>query len=291
VEKENKIDVWNIYGHDDHEPVAISIISHVEKWRPMLDKWMQDTNLTFNGTNPTVLTIIPPHLRFPMSYDPPEFIATFGRILQSRIDVRTMAATVLFALSNRYSLVIKPQPGIEEGKFYGMHLRTAADAIAVGWPSYEIQSANCMRGVEKSGLSTIYMATGSLEDGARFKELAAGKGKSVTTKTDLLEQRAFADERVVMQNLTWDQQGMVDYEVLLRSSAFSGMWESSFAWSVSNRRHVVEGKGTWKIIGEGHRGVDEKDEGPETFIDSYSTIYGPKDMGRKRWQFPLAMWP
>jgi hypothetical protein len=44
-----------------------------------------------------------------------------------------------------------------------------------------------------------------------------------------------------MEEMTWDQLALVDYEILIRSNVFGGTWESSFAWNIAVRRHEVQG--------------------------------------------------
>ena len=67
----------------------------------------------------------------------------------------------------------------------------------------------------------------------------------VTTKNILLEGKGFEKEREELSQMTWDQQGLVDYEVMLRASRLGGTWESSFGWNLAMRRHVAMGRGTW----------------------------------------------
>lgn len=289
--EENELRVWDPSGRNEYHHTAKSIIANIETWRPTFDKWLEVGNHSLSVEKPIVITFGAALLRFPMTYDPPSFIATFGGILRASKDIRTMAAAVLFALSEKYSLGIEPQRGIQPGKFYGVHLRTASDALKVGWPGYDIQSSNYLRGGLQSSLSTIYLASGNPPDAMRFTQSAETMGMHVAMKTDLLEWPGLETEKAMLANMTWDQLGIVDYEVLLRASKFGGMFESSLSWAVTNRRNVVEGNGTWEMIYEGHQGLEGIAEGPEAFMDGLSTIYGPKDLGGLRWQFPMALWP
>jgi hypothetical protein len=270
-----------------------TVFTDIETLRPVFDDWLHDKRFTppFSAKKPIVITIIFPLLRWPMTYDPPEFTATFGRIIKVRENIRRLPAVVMFALSEIYSLDITPGGIIEPGKYFGVHLRTAVDTIGVGWPQYDFQAPNYLKGAQQSKLSVIYLATGNESDIARFTKSANELGLDVATKTDLLDQPGLEVEKQEMEELNWDQKGMVDYEVLLWSSKFAGVFESSFSWSISNRRHVVEAGGTWDMIYEGHQGVNMKAKDDEGFKDSFSTIYGPKDLGKLRWQFPLGLWP
>lgn len=57
----------------------------------------------------------------------------------------------------------------------------------------------------------------------------------VIHKDDLLSS---AEERATLADMTWDQHGALDWEVLSRASYFSGPVFSSFAWNIAIRRHV-----------------------------------------------------
>jgi len=161
--------------------------------------------------------------------------------LRFREDVRRLAATVLYAMDTNHDINVDPMAGIQPGKFYGAHLRTAIDAMAAGWTNYANQSANYLSSAVAHNLPLIYLACGNEGDIERFTDSAGNKSIAVTTKNELLFGLGFKDELAEMQALTWDQQGLVDYEVLLRSSVFGGTWESSFGWNIAMRRHVGGG--------------------------------------------------
>ena len=161
-----------------------------------------------------------PLLQLPLSYDDPKFVAMFGRLVQPPLVVRTLASTVLYSMSLTYNLNIDPTAtGIAPGLFYGAHLRTADDANDVGWPPYSVQSHNYLLGASTSSppLRLIYLTTGSPEDAATFYTTAFQNFSIQTTAKDaLLRGKGFEQERADLASLTWDQQRLVDYEVLLR---------------------------------------------------------------------------
>lgn len=81
-----------------------------------------------------------------------------------------------------------------------------------------------------------------------------------------------------------------------------GMYESSFAWNMVNKRHVVLGNGTWVAVNEGNRGgggkIESLREGlEECFWDERSAVFGPLGMESSppgkggRWHYPLGLWP
>jgi hypothetical protein len=290
IEPSIDLAVWDLPDMHHHH-MAYSVLLNEETFRGKFDDWLKNKHGSWSASKPVVVTIIgAPLLRWPMNYDPPEFVATYGRLVLARQDMRELAAAILFSLSEKDSLNVDVSKShIEKGKFYGVHLRTDVDALNVGWPGYDIQSKNYLLGGRKSGLTSMYLASGNRTDSARFLDAAAQEGIIGSTKHELLARPGYERELERMDGLNWDQQGIIDYEVLLRCSGFSSVFESSFSWAIANRRHLVLHGGKWGTITEGYTGAEES--GPETFMDEYSTIYGPKDMGKLRWQFPLALWP
>jgi hypothetical protein len=258
------------------------LIDEAEHWRGAFYKWLNETAPPFSESRPVLVTFPMQLLRFPFNYDTPEFIATFGRLLLIRKDVRRLAATVLYSMSEKFGLNLNLSGPIQPGKFYGAHLRTASDAASVGWPGYDMQAGNYLNSVIETNLSLVYLTTGN--------DTAAEKGITVTNKDELLAGEEFETERQLMQSMSWDHLGMIDYNVLLRSSMFGGMYESSFSWNTALRRHVIVSKGSWEEIAPGKQGLDSED-GPECFKDALSTIFGPVDMIGIRWQFPMGLYP
>ena len=89
--------------------------------------------MKFTEERPVLVSLYKPLLQWPIDYDQPAFIACFGRILKLNEDVRRLAAKVLYAMDEEFHLGLNPKiPGIQEGKFYGAHLRTAVDAAKAG---------------------------------------------------------------------------------------------------------------------------------------------------------------
>jgi len=258
--------------------IAETVLANPANWSIAFKSYLNASHpQPFSADKPVLVQLHNPLLQFPLSYDDPKFVANFGKILRFREDVRRLAGAVLYALSTKHSLSIPPTSSILLSKFYGAHLRTAADAQAAGWTPYSIQSANYLSGASHLNLSTIYLTSGNEEDVGRFAERAANISISVETKESLLggeppREILREDGKVVMgsrkgvkgferewnelQALTLDQQGLVDYEVLLRASAFGGTWETSFSWNVAMRRHVVAGGGSWTTFKGTKRSLD-----------------------------------
>lgn len=236
---------------------AESVMLSPANWTNAFNDRLNSSHPTkFSESAPVLVSLHNPLLRWPIDYDGPAFIANFGRILRLSEDVRRLAAIVLYAMNEKYQLGINPAiPGIQEGKFYGAHLRAAIDAVKAGWTPYWTQSENYISVAANSNLPLIYTASDSQEDLLKFVQAANYSfAMEVTTKDLLLAGKGFAKERAEMSTLTLDQQSLVDYEVLMRASRFGGTWESSFAWNLAMRRHVVAGRGSWMPLDTEVRG-------------------------------------
>ncbi len=274
------------------------VMDFASDWRLLFDQWLLGIGAPsgFDAFSPVLVSIRPSFFEWPILYDDRLFIATFGRILRFSTKILELAATVLYTLDRTYSLGIDPaETGVPAaGKFYGAHLRTDVDALAANFDSYEAQSAAYLTEAQRKKLSVIYLASGSPTDAERFTATAAEKGIKVATKYALLEASpAYADALAEMKALTWDQQALVDFVVLLRSSHFGGTWASSFSYNIVFKRHVAVGKGTWvpsKLALEesrhSKRGMKLRDG--ECYKDEVNTVFGRKRLGL--W-FELSMWP
>ncbi|KFY50853.1 hypothetical protein V495_00048 [Pseudogymnoascus sp. VKM F-4514 (FW-929)] len=102
------------------------------------------------------------------------------------------------------------------------HLRTEHDA-QLAWSAedwvygrYEKQAKFYFIQVLASGLKHMYVASGDQEEVARFAYEAAEKYVTVSTKSDLLG----AEDAAQLGALSLDEQGMVDFLVMLRASKF-----------------------------------------------------------------------
>jgi len=301
--------------------VAQTVLASPGNWSRDFEEYLNTSHPdTFSASIPVLVSLEAPLLQFPLSYDDPLLVANFGKMLRFREDVRRLAATVLYAIDKKYGIGIDPDlPGVRLGLFYGAHLRTEADAKAAGWTPYAHQAENYLNHAHHEKMSTIYLVTGNEADAKTFAETAANLSIAVTTKEELLARKGFQKELKEMKSLTWDQRGLIDYEVLLRSSMFGGSHESSYSWNVAMRRHVVIGGGRWARIG-GDGGEpqtrvhlrkrddaeeskkkrfavgDEKDtlrmsgdhRSRQSFKDELSILFGPPGDGEI---FELSMWP
>lgn len=211
---------------------------------------------------------------YPVYRDGPEFVASFGGLLKFRADILELGRETVAAMDRlaRGS----------EGSFIGMHLRTENDALS-GWPSFEEQSRAYLSKAEglSAGPNHAYLATGNASEAARLTSLALQEGLTVLTKHELLAGPDNEELRTRLDSLSWDQQALVDFVVLLQAEYFLGVSPSSFSMNVALKRHLKEdGLYTrpWKI------GVEEG--------DGRSWLVGKYDGYWDDWLFMYeSLWP
>ncbi|KAF3765202.1 hypothetical protein M406DRAFT_259106 [Cryphonectria parasitica EP155] len=219
---------------------------------------------------------------FPVYRDGPEFVATFGGLLRFRADIlelgyKTVAAmNSLAALSASHPTTPEQTEEEEEEKkeaannasssFIGIHLRTESDALS-SWPSFHDQTSAYL--ARASTLRSppprfAYLATGNATEAARLASLALEEhGLRVLTKHELLAGQKEGEEeesRDLLERLgalSWDQQALVDFVVLLQAEYFLGVSPSSFSLNVALKRHLKhDGLYTrpWRVGVEGGDG-------------------------------------
>jgi len=159
----------------------------------------------------------------------------------------------------------------------GVHLRTSMDAPD-HWPKYREQADYYLNIAQTKKFAVIYIASGNETETSRFAAEAAALNPpiAVVTKSDLLS----GDDRTAMEAMTWDQQAMIDYQILLKSSYFGGMTESSFSWNIAAKRRTKSKKGT---CGKQNKLLLPRNT---VFKDEYSVVLGSHSSD---WEF--AMWP
>jgi hypothetical protein len=209
---------------------------------------------------------------WPIYRDGPELAATFGDILRIRKDIQDLAAIALAEMSTFVG--IKPHPKIFTAPYLGVHLRTESDALGF-WPSFDEQSDGYLQQATKRGLKYAYLACGDANEAKRFAAKAFNRTQvKVATKMDLLQ----GENRVRLDALSWDQQALVDFLMLEKSTHFTGCSFSSFTMNIAFKRHLlIDGIDTrqWRSPG-----------------DEYSTLVGRFDDWYGDWMFMYeCMWP
>jgi hypothetical protein len=255
-------------------PELITLLAAPEKWRSQFDRWMANTTFDLDSTKTKHVDIGSNILLWPMFYDGEAFMNTFGRIFRFPIPVRRLAATILYNLHSKHLPSFEPIGGIQAHGYHGAHLRTAKDAVDAGWTPYEQQSAGYIAQARAANLDVIYVSSGSATDSDRFRADALAFNITTVNKHELLS----PDELLELKALTWDQQGLVDYEVLLRASEFGGIDTSSFAWNIALRRHILSNRSDY-LTGK---------ETEFNLKDEYSRLFGARN---RVTFFPRGLWP
>jgi hypothetical protein len=222
-----------------------------------------------------------------------DFINSFARLFRYPYQTRRLASSALWNLERKLghpvvadAIILSSAPSLSSKVnslgphrlaphgFLGVHMRVAADATAAGWPGYEAQAPFYLAEAKRLNLTTgyIYLATGSAEHREKFRVDAAREGLGVIVKEDLLDDGELQE----LQKLTWDQQALVDFDILMYSTWFYGFVRSSFSWSLAIRRGTLPEAGTSSVT---KMSLDE-------YRDNLSAIIGRKDDIN-----PEGMWP
>lgn len=264
-----------------------------EQWRGLFDEWLAKQSVEVRSDAPVHVKLEQSFLEYPVRADGDSFAREYGKILSFRNDTRELAAKVLFRLKQRFALAIDPKKAITPDAFYGCHLRLEKDAVDAWLPEewrfsrMEDQFDEHFRNIERTGLGIVYVASGDQTVVDVFAErlvarLAAAsssyKGNrnvTVVTKHDLLQ----GPDRRRLESLTFDQQALVDFLVLFRSSSFMGVAHSSFPWNIALRRHELS-----KYSQYGN-------EGSDLLRDEYSVIMGMAADYPHVDPFVYGLWP
>ena len=246
---------------------------HLDQFRGKFDNWLNTTRHTPNATHPVTIRLKwATFFEWPIYRDGPEFAATFGDILRLHPDIQTLAAKALSAMSAFVG--VEPNGKTLDAPYLGVHLRTESDALGF-WPNYDEQSSGYLAQADKRGIKHAYLACGNATEGQRFADQAWETHKlNVTTKLDLLK----GEDLQNLTDLSWDQQALVDYLVLSKSTHFTGCSFSSFTMNIAFKRHLMTGginSRPWKSPG-----------------DEFTTLIGRFDSWYGDWMFMYeCMWP
>ncbi|OTA55953.1 hypothetical protein K449DRAFT_387723 [Hypoxylon sp. EC38] len=209
---------------------------HTDRFGDRFRKWLNDPK---NGHSPPSQDH-PRLIRFNWGVlwdwqiyrDGPEFANTFGNILRFndqllRLGKKTLKRMHAYAEAN----------GGKDGRFLGVHLRTESDALSF-WPTYNTQTEAYLKQATKRGFEVAYIATGDPLEAQNFAGAAIEMAQMrVVSKADLLDD----EELEELDSLSWDQQGVIDFIVLLGSDFFVGTMPSSFSIYMAMKRHLKTG--------------------------------------------------
>jgi hypothetical protein len=252
-------------------------LSQPEDWRSTFYNWLLQYQDTPDMTRPTIVELGRSYLQYPIYSDGEGFALSFGGILKIRSDARGLATKTLTSLAETYSFDTDLSAPFLPNSFFGVHLRTEKDA-AEGWPApdwvysrYDTQSKLYLEQAPRSSPAVIYVASGDLNEVAKFATDAAARNMSVTTKFDHLSGQDLEE----LKNLAWDQQALVDFLVMMKAADFAGIAHSSFAWNIALKRHQYAKK------------KDHLD-GPQMLSDELSQMYG---IPRGYPEYAACLWP
>ncbi|ESZ92755.1 hypothetical protein SBOR_6867 [Sclerotinia borealis F-4128] len=260
------------------EKIPKTGLEHPEEWRGQFFDWLGGWSGLKPATmeTPVLIDLGRSYLQYPIYSDGEEMALSFGSILKFREDVRTLSTTALQNMLSTYNISQDISQPILPSTFFGAHLRTEIDAVKA-WPAdnwtyqrYSVQSQHYLQKLATTNLTLIYVASGNKSEIARFSRDAAAY--DLTTKFMLLD----AKDREYLNTLAWDQQGLVDYLVMTKSSSFVGIGHSSFAWNIALKRH------TYSQRKEGYLG------GPEILMDELSEVFGVPNMYP---EYAACLWP
>ncbi|EFX04959.1 hypothetical protein CMQ_5221 [Grosmannia clavigera kw1407] len=272
----------------DHPPEGLQ---YPRAWRRFFDDWLVRQSVQIQSERPVHIQMEQSFLEYPVRNDGDAFVHEFGKVLSFRNDTRALAEKVLFRLKQRFALPINPADVIHPDAYYSAHLRLESDAIWA-WPPdewrfsrMEDQFDEQYRNLRRTGLSVVYVASGNQTVVRLFadylnRRLAVDPGheqKNVTvvTKQDLLEEL----DRQRLDSMTFDQQALVDFMVMFKSSAFMGVAHSSFPWNVALRRHELS------------KYAHYANEGSDLLRDEYSVIMGMMADYPYIDSFVTSIWP
>lgn len=274
VRSPDDLDLVGDQFEPDHPP---SGLRQPREWRSFFDAWLASQDLAIRPDRPVHVKLGQSFLEYPVLDDGPAFYREFGKVLSFRNDTRRLAAKVLWELDRRHALAIDPARAVTPGAYYGAHLRLEQDAVWA-WPPEEWrfsrteeQFAAQFGNIARTGLNVVYVASGDMGVVEQFaaglranlsssSNVGGGGGRNVTvvTKHDLLS----GDDRARLDAMTFDQQALVDFMVMIKASAFMGVAHSSFPWNVALRRHEMS------------RYANFANEGSDLLRDEYSIIMG-----------------
>ena len=165
----------------------------------------------------------------------------------------------------------------------------------MGWGGYDQQASACLEAATTTNSTLIYAASGDPEHLAQLTSDAMEQhGITVTTKSELLR----GEDLEELKAMSWDQQALVDYEVMLKSSFFSGLQQSSFSYNIAVRRHstlMSQSVGQWwteEDLDPSQRPwwseKESNSSGNESPHDLLSTLLGDRGAG---YMFESTIWP
>lgn len=220
---------------------------------PRFVKWLvNNTSDVDDDQLPVHITLETPFLQWVLHYDDPDFVSQFGKILRFREDTRRLAAGVLYEMSKKFGW--KPDLANwtteSDTRYFGINIETITTHqdggpsteevdilkrnVSMDWRSYDRQADAYLAQVLLSGQNVAYVAGTPFEEVEKLSSQLASSNMIVVQKTDFFSSVELKQVRL----LTKEQQSLIDYEILLRSSEFAGGMSSMFSWNLALERLV-----------------------------------------------------
>ena len=223
-----------------------------------------------------------------------ELRRNFGQMFAFRPDTCRYAAVAVRTLATKYNLPINPSDRLHAKAYYGAHLRTEQDTVSAGWfkpntatevgLNYTEQTDAYLAHAAENSLRVMYVATGNATELERFKIKAASDEPpvTVTSKWDLLT----PTEAEELGALDWDQQALVDMEILMKCSVFGGFAKSSYSFAIAVARNAyLEARG----MPQGYNWRMKEVDSQVAFDDGLSRILGRNQLNEEK--VPRGAWP
>ncbi|KAK4546585.1 hypothetical protein LTR36_001802 [Oleoguttula mirabilis] len=243
-------------------------------WLEQAENWMKD-----HGVEEDKRTLV--HLgRTMWEVDtrnlPPAFRLSFPMALRVNPGIRRFASAAMANLVLEHGVPMKPDDHLHQRAFYGAHLCTEADTVSAGG---FIENGQLEAGANWTAQTDNYIEQ-ALQNELHIIFAASG---NTTELTHLLS----AAEVTELGELDWDQQALVNLEILMRCSVFGVFAKSGFAFAIvvarnawAEQQGIVMQRDPWfaKHVNPG-----------VAFDDGLSRIIGRNQLNEER--VPRGAWP
>lgn len=242
-------------------------------WGTSFYGWLNQTKPVEQRKYPMRVHMSVSNFYWPAQSDGPAFAKQFGRVMRPREDARRLAAVAIYEMNRRFKWGWEPRrDAILKDTYVGVHLRTEADAVE-RFPEYAVQGADYLNYASNTNLSVIFLAYGDTAKNVdQFTLRAQDFQIEVISKSDLLS----GDELRYLKNMSWDQRGLVDFEILTRSAYQTGPAASTFSFNIALRRNTMAADYSEEETSTDSVMETEADQrsGRARWIDEYSILYG-----------------
>lgn len=208
-----------------------SVIAHPNVFAARFDAWLDQVSPPDRRRWPVRVELAESRYSWPAASDPLDLALELSAAIRSRTDIRQLAASATYRLSDLAALTGQPRTTL-----VGVDLRTT-HAVPEALPTLQDQMRDYIAYATQQRLPVVF-ASGAAEDHhlAEFSKAATDANITVVTLPDLLSD----DERSRLRDsFSWDQRLMADYEFLRRPARFAGFGQSGFAWDLAVRRHFA----------------------------------------------------